>query len=91
MEYTKGDWKAQRNAAGEWSIITDDDFIGTIGRHFNAHLISAGPDLYEALKELRDWLRSDDVQVLGKGLTEQFGIPKTQEKVDKAIAKADGK
>jgi len=51
----------------------------------------ASDDMYEALKELREWIKSEDVQLLGKGLTEQFGIPKTMEKADKALAKADGK
>ena len=57
----------------------------------NAQLIAATPDLYEALKELRTWLKSDGVKLLGQGFSEQLGIPKTFDKVDRALAKAEGK
>ena len=50
MNYTKGQWKAHKNALGTWSISTELEPIGQIDRHFNAQLIAAATDMYEALK-----------------------------------------
>ena len=49
-EYTKGEWKAVKNAVGTYTIQTDATRIGEIDRHFNARLIGAAPDCYEQLK-----------------------------------------
>ncbi len=95
MEYTRN-WTAEGRTI---TCAPNGSIIATTNRHpfadgvgeANAHLIAACPDMYEALKELKDWLKSDGVQVLGEGLYEQMTIPKTFEKVDKALAKADNK
>ena len=79
MEYTKGKCHCWMRREGKDTGETDQ-----------CSKCIATNDMYEALKELREWLKSEDVQVLGKGFTEQFGIPKTFEKVDRALAKADG-
>lgn len=52
MNYTKGEWKAQRNSTGTWTIQTEEEHIGDIDRHFNAHLIAAAPCCYEELKAI---------------------------------------
>jgi len=58
MKHTKGEWKVSDN----WNVTTDNRLIvscggfsdGTHETHdeniANAHLISAAPDMYEALK-----------------------------------------
>lgn len=40
--YTKGKWQKEKRLTGEWAIFAGDDledYIGAIGRHFNANLI----------------------------------------------------
>ena len=58
MNYTKGEWKANRHGvfvecrnliiANIVNRETNDETIG------NAHLISAAPEMYEALKTVRE-------------------------------------
>lgn len=63
--HTKEPWETRPNATGEHTIFTNDTYIGTINRHFNAeHIISCvngcegiNPD---AVKELRDVLGEID-------------------------------
>lgn len=95
MGFTKGPWKAgevedKSQTVGEHArgIIAENDeivcfvlgsFHGEIEEDIN--LIAAAPDMYEALKELRencDYLHSID----GRNVLR---------KIDKALAKADGK
>ncbi len=63
MEYTKGEWKAKFNKGkGKYEIYADTGkdtayHIATINQEANAHLISAAPLLYEALK---DWIEYQD-------------------------------
>ncbi len=87
MEHTKGEWKLKRNALGTWTIQTDLEPIGQIDRHFNAHLISASPDLYEALRHTVISLvnRLDDTD----NLTQQEELLLIEAR--QAIAKAEGK
>ena len=55
--FTKGKWKAKKNALGTWTISTDYEYIGQIDRHFNAQLIASAPDLYEALNDAEDMIK----------------------------------
>ena len=52
MEYTKDDWEAVKSPAGDWVIQGKNTgiLICREARHYNAHLIAAAPDLYEALR-----------------------------------------
>ncbi len=52
MGYTKGEWKVNKNWMGTWTIYTDEAHIADVDRHFNAKLIAAAPELYEACQEL---------------------------------------
>jgi len=47
--------------------------------------------MWEALQELRKWLQDEDIEVRGKGLYEYFGVSDTMKKVDKVLAKIEGK
>lgn len=47
-------------------------------------------ELYYALKELRQWLQSDGVKILGEGLYEQMEMSKSFERVDNIINKIEG-
>jgi len=64
MEYTKGEWKSKMDATGERIILVDNDehleVICREVRHYNMNLISAAPDMYEALKALVDHFRTND-------------------------------
>ena len=85
MEYTKGEWKSKMDATGERIILVDNDehleVICRGVRHYNMNLISAAPDMYEALKKLR-------IQYLFEGQTAESPLTK---EVEKALAKAEGK
>lgn len=84
MEYTKGEWKTNRNMMGTWTIFTDDAHIADVDRHFNAHLIASAPDLYEACKSLAYMWREDTPAYHGQ-------LQEAKEKVMKALAKVEGK
>ncbi len=86
MEHTKGEWKAFRNAIGTYTVQTEDTRIGEIDRHFNAYLVAASPDMYEALKEARlqiEYLH-DKFKETGTGNA-------VLAKIDRVIAKDEGK
>jgi len=82
MNYSKGDWKTHKNALGQWIVFTDNELIAQVERHYNTKLITAAPDLYEALKEI----------------TEQFGLVdnlytkdhRIISRAEQALAKAEG-
>ena len=79
--YTKGEWKADKNWHGTYTIYTDDAHIADVDRHFNAQLIAAAPLLYEALKELEPymvWL-------------EKNNLLRITSLIEKALAKVEGK
>jgi hypothetical protein len=64
MNYTKGEWK-ERLVMGEREIYVDsndDNIIHEVicrnVRHWNAPLIKAAPDMYEALKLMQEYMVS---------------------------------
>jgi hypothetical protein len=84
-DYTKGEWKVQDGhieSNGKWICQLwskkEEDFENS---EANALLIAAAPDLYNALKGIKE---------LAKGYTE---MPKDiiLKAIDKALAKAEGK
>jgi len=79
MEYTKGEWKiTEWNDKRGFNIFTYDAFIASVPlSQANANLISAAPDIYEALKAT---IRIIEV--------EHLVVPI---KCKEAIAKAEGK
>lgn len=105
MDYTKGEWKVYKfddiqridvvaedkmnfyngivaNIVGEKSLSYDE-------RKVNAHLISAAPDMYEALKLLKDPQNQVEVTPLGYAI---FRLSKEKvEQIARAIEKAEGK
>ena len=63
MNYTKGEWKAEQDAANSIRIFSQDseqiasvmDYDGndiTEEMEANAHLIAAAPEMYEALEHI---------------------------------------
>jgi len=85
MEYTKGEWKANKNYMGTWTIHTDETHIADVDRHFNAHLMAAAPDLYEALKGI-----SHAFENWGTSAFMAY-MYKSQIQIKEALAKAEGK
>ena len=66
MEYTKGEWKLTQVASGTITVHADNFTIARLECYgpaqrlqetmANAHLISAAPDMCEALKEMTPYL-----------------------------------
>lgn len=94
MNYTKGQWKQQR----EHIYSPDNKLIATaevreqVDWYENARLISACPDMYEALKysaELIEVAR----QYFPKSIktSDKFTLENTCATISKALAKAEGK
>ena len=81
MEYTKGEWKAKKNALGTWTIHTDLEHIGQIDRHYNANLIAAAPDCHRELANL--------VERIDRGLA--IGEVLDLKPARQALAKAEDK
>lgn len=65
-DYTKGPWTwavgfCELGAADESVVIgADDEFNVTVNNPADASLISAAPEMYEALKAALDVLRAED-------------------------------
>ena len=88
MEYTKGNWKASKSPMGDWIISTEDTLICREVRHFNAHLIAAAPEMYEALKS---WGELYAMRPIDSGDDIQKILKRCWCKTEKALAKAEGK
>lgn len=67
-----------RTADGDWSC-------------HNAHLISAAPDMYEALKEVAERLRNCATNIEEEYPIWAGDLRKMAESADAALAKAEGK
>ena len=88
MNYTKGNWKLQHQ-----EILSGNKNIATVSMNQNefkdnANLISASPDMYEALKVALWDIENGEVEAQWQGkprLIERLSIYK------KALAKAEGK
>ena len=95
MNYTKGEWKVEvRESSNCIRIKSHDDtqgyadyivqiadVFGTNGEdEANAHLIAAAPDMYEALKAIREMFQDGNPD---RGITSIF--------IDNVLSKADGK
>ena len=86
LNYTKGEWKAVYHGWVDdgskpiWFVETADDVICEIHDKANAQLISASPDLYEALKDALNTLDAVD---------NLYPTPNTQCIIKKALAKAE--
>jgi hypothetical protein len=91
MRYTKGEWEVMgvsivtsvRTANSRYlAPVAKIEALSQVEREANARLIAAAPDMYEALKELRDSIK------------EEFGLATAQLdgyiKANKALAKAEG-
>lgn len=93
--FTKGEWIADNGESEIWGVFSDMDSDGiaylcepngTPLRSFdeakaNAQLIASAPKLYEALKEVKETL----------AFTSKWGDYPDKEKIDKALAKAEGR
>jgi hypothetical protein len=80
MNYTKGEWKEKLDLTGERIIYTDYELICTGVRHWNKDLIKSAPEMYEALKELSEYIKYN----MGNARP-------IYEKAVKALQKAEGK
>ena len=84
MEYTKGEWKKYGAHVHVNTPYTSDEIVTVLcpgwmskdEQRDNAQLITAAPDMYEALKSIDKWF-------------EKQGKP-TPEYITKALAKAEG-
>ena len=101
--YTKGEWKAVKNAVGTYTIQTEDARIGEIDRHFNARLIAAAvsacvsvnPDnplavagsIGEMVEALKKWMEYLDTPYPKNMITKKHAYNLTEQ----ALAKAEGK
>ena len=95
MDYTKGEWKAiQWNEDYGFNVFSDDGFVASVPmdkglKHTmieakaNALLISAAPDMYEACKQIKNYLLQRPAKT--SELWELLTI------VDKLTIKAEGK
>ena len=90
--YTKGKWEASKSPLGDWIVSTDDILICRVDWYFNANLISAAPEMYEALKAILA-----NCELIGNEYRPTLSIESTMElydaieRAEQAIAKAEGK
>ena len=82
MEYTKGEWTADKTVTGAEVGVDDDVIADVYSCHTgialaNANLIAAAPDMYEALSQLRNDSQWAKLR------------PNTREAIIKALAKAE--
>lgn len=98
-KYTEGEWKLSEKDSGGYggdSVIADG-FTGSIATvnmdcykfQANANLITAAPDMYEALKFFMKEL-AKDYEYLDKGIGIATERGKSMLNARKAIAKAEG-
>ena len=99
MNYTKGEWKISHSAfdrchggkgAREFVVNKDEDEIAEVQGNTNdkclanAHLISAAPEMYEALKAFEDFLCTNYPANIRLRQIAEY-------KMELALAKAEGK
>lgn len=87
MNYTRGEWKIVGNSVYGGDDKSNPEIIGYLqgeNRVANAHLISACPDMYKALKAITYYWREDIESYAGH-------LQEVKEQVSQALAKADGK
>ena len=104
MEYTEGEWKAKKLLPDKhgiveqtaWEIDTEEygvavyiPYSAPIRKEADAQLISAAPELYEALKSIKSWLLEDGLIAENDLLNEHF--IKANNLANKALSKAEGK
>ncbi len=100
MKHTSGPWHVENVSLDKfhhWSVVTDRpdegdgdvvcDVVDLNGGEFNAHLIAAAPDLYEACKDAKDKL--DEWRVSPAHGDNKLVFMAFQ-KLEAAIAKAEG-
>jgi len=75
MSYTKGEWKVKRDISCISEINIENDYF-TICRNVfpeDAHLISAAPNMYKALKKISNCTNQDDVdRLIAVGLLDEL-------------------
>ncbi len=90
MNYTKGEWKVS-GKVGAYDYTVSSDLEYPIARIMaskeDAYLISAAPDMYEALRHTEIML--SNIESAGIILNQQMNLLKIE--VNKALAKAEGK
>ncbi|MFA5048969.1 MAG: hypothetical protein WC516_08150 [Patescibacteria group bacterium] len=94
MNITKKEW-TYSDSLGVWHISSETNpkhLIASVDCEANAQLISASPDMYEALKEA-DKLIALARQFFPKSIhnSDKFQLENTCATIGKAIAKAEGK
>ena len=74
MNYTKGEWKAQR-INGDWEVVSPEFQIAHVCNYgiakkldiapANARLIAAAPEMYEQLLRVNEWLELNKLNQQG--------------------------
>ena len=93
--YTKGEWKViDYDVTKDWmGVASEDTYIAHVDarNEANAQLIASSPDMYEALKALTSYQEQRDKSTM-TGLFYLGDLRKLdQQRIDKALAKAEGK
>ena len=90
-KFTQGEWAVEENAYGEFTVSSDGEEIAfpiegytNINRKANAHLISAAPDMYRALRDVLPECEQQQDGYYTANLT-QYEV----EAIRAALAKAD--
>lgn len=88
MEYTKGPWVCDVNGYSEYTVYSDvrnspRRVAGGINNRFDAHLIAAAPDMYEALTYVAQWY-SDNIEIM------PVAFQTVVNEIEAALAKAGG-
>jgi hypothetical protein len=81
--YTKGEWKVSKNDTNKpfkFRIETETSILAAVYNEANANLIASSPDMYEALKDLSEYIRYN----MGNAAP-------IYEKAQKALSKAEGR
>ncbi len=88
-KFTPGPWELDSNGIFKGpfpiAICKGDE------SNANARLISAAPDMYEALKEARDKIQDHINEIYSNGGIEYLGLGSLLDKIDHILAKADGR
>lgn len=102
-KYSKGNWRVQRKRCS-YSVASTNGkkhfavcYLSVqyekdeLTQKANAQLISASPDMYEALKKIQKWLLYNRGLTVEEAASSNIQFVKANNATAKALAKAEGK